>query len=113
MLSYGEVWFASSGDLRESIEELVRLRLADRTRSVTREMRDEMLLSMLLRPRWWLDLGVGGAGGERIGTVASLTGIATGTGGADMVSGGGGGGGGGIWSSLSITISIIPAVRPP
>jgi hypothetical protein len=84
---------------------LVRLRLADRIRSVALEMRPAMLLSTLLRPRVWPLREVGGAGGAMMGTVASLTGIATGT-------GGGGGDEDGGWSS-SITISIVPDVLPP
>lgn len=77
-----------------------RLRLAERIRSVAREMRPAMLLSTLLRPRRWPLRDEGGAGGAMIGTWASLTGAATGTAGC-------------AGASSSMTISIMPEALPP
>ena len=69
------------------------LLLAERMRSVTREMRPPMLWSMLLRPRAW-PFREEGAGGERMGTTISLgigavlTGVYEGDG--SSIGGGGG-----------------------
>jgi hypothetical protein len=89
MLSYGAGTASVIGDL---VRDSLRLRLAERSRSVAFEILDEMLLlSGMLRPRLW-PLLEGGIGGAMTGTVLS-TGAATGG-----------------WSSSSMTISIIPGL---
>lgn len=52
-----------SGDLVRPRLSL-RLRLAERILSVAREIRAPMLLSTLLRPRWWVFRDEVGTGGE-------------------------------------------------
>lgn len=95
MLSYGAGAPPSIGDLvRLTTLELLRLRLPLLILSVAREMRPAMLLSTLLRPRWWPR---GGLGGAITGTVLSERGCTF-----WLLSGWGG-------SSLSMTISTVPA----